>query len=63
MESYETGVDYREASEQKCEGSMSVWFDETGALAEQKLEVSAELTFEAGVISVTVEDHGLVLES
>ena len=62
LESYETGVDYREASAQKCEGSMSVWFDETGAVAEQKLEVSAELTFEAGVISVTVEDHGLVLE-
>lgn len=61
LESYGTGVDYREAMEADCRGSMTIWFDETGAMVEQKLEASAELTFETGVISVTVEDHGTVL--
>lgn len=61
LEGYETGVDYLEALEEELWGTVSIWFDETGTLAEQKLELAAELTYEAGVISVTLEDHGTVL--
>lgn len=63
LEGYETGVLYTDALEEDCRGTMSVWFDETGAMAAQKLELAGELTYEAGVISVTLEDHGTVLSA
>lgn len=57
----ETGVDIGEALEKFVQGTMTVRFGADGSMVSQELAVSAELTYEAGVISVTFRDLGSVI--
>lgn len=61
LEGYGTGVDYDEAEAKECRGTMSIWFDMSGLMVSQLLDVSAELTYETGVLSVSLTDQGDVL--
>lgn len=61
LSSFGTGVDYDEATEANCRGTMTVWFDGSGLMVSQLLDVTAELTYETGVISVAMTDRGDVL--
>ena len=58
LSSFDTGVDPSEASEQLYSGTMTVCFDQLGLMVSQRLDASAELTYQSGTISVTLQDQG-----